>query len=193
MKNSPFFNQTHFVGVLVNEDLTETLEECRSFMNQKYGCKSGHKTPIHVTLIPPFALDENYTTHQLVENVRYVCETLYETKKLPFESKLDGFGSFSERTIFANVVTSDDWTNLRDSICKELQKAFPGCIKKDNKPFKTHISVANRDIPEGATYSALKSLSEVELPSSFNVDTIAVFTKKNNQWIVEDENVIFLN
>jgi hypothetical protein len=49
-----FTQQTHFIGVLLPEDITLTLEDCRRYMNQAYGCKSGHKTPIHVTLIPPF-------------------------------------------------------------------------------------------------------------------------------------------
>lgn len=159
-------------------------------MNQKYGCKSGHGTPIHVTLIPPFALDDRYTTYQLVETVRYACDTLNGLGKLPFESALDGFGSFSERTIFANVVTTENWTALRDSIIKEVQASFPGCIKKNGKPFKTHMSVANRDIPEGSTFEALQALSEIELPSSFKVEAIAIFTKKNNHWVAEEENII---
>ena len=190
MKNSPFNQQTHFVGVLVNEELTDTLEECRSFMNQKYGCKSGHGTPIHVTLIPPFALDDCYTTQQLVETVRYACDTLEGIGKLPFESSLEGFGSFAERTIFANVVTSESWTTLRDAVTKEVQASFPGCVKKSGKPFKAHISVANRDIPVGTTFEALKSLSEISLPSSFKVEAIAIFTKKNNRWIAEEGNII---
>lgn len=192
MKNIPFISQTHFIGVLVDQELEDTLEECRSFMNQKYGCKSGHKTPIHVTLIPPFALDDCYTTYQLVETVRYACETLEGIKKLPFKSTLNGFGSFAERTIYANVETSENWILLKNTIEKELSVSFPNCIKKSKKPFKAHISVANRDIPNGTIFEALQSLSEIELPSPFTVDTIAIFTKKNNMWIAEEENIIQL-
>lgn len=192
MKNSPFTQQTHFVGVLVNEELTETLEECRAFMNQKYGCKSGHGTPVHITLIPPFALDDRYTTFQLVETIRYAVETLNDIEKFPFESALDGFGSFSEKTIYANVVESEKWNELKDAITREVQASFPGCIKKGNKAFKPHLSVANRDIPEGATFEALKALSEIELPSSFKVESVAVFEKKNYRWVAEDKNIIVL-
>lgn len=44
--------QSHFLGVLIPEDLTLTLEDCRRYMNEAYGCKSGYGTPIHVTLVP---------------------------------------------------------------------------------------------------------------------------------------------
>ncbi len=47
-----FAQQTHFIGVLLPEDIAFTLEDCRRYMNQAYGCKSGHKTPIHITLVP---------------------------------------------------------------------------------------------------------------------------------------------
>lgn len=50
--NKNFQQQTHFLGVLIPEDLTLTLEDCRRYMNEAYGCKSGYGTPIHVTLVP---------------------------------------------------------------------------------------------------------------------------------------------
>ena len=54
--SSNFPQQTHFIGILLPEDITLTLEDCRRYMREAYGCKSGHATPIHVTLIPPFRL-----------------------------------------------------------------------------------------------------------------------------------------
>ena len=40
---SAVFQQSHFLGVLIPEDITLTLEDCR---------RSGYGTPIHVTLVP---------------------------------------------------------------------------------------------------------------------------------------------
>ena len=62
MKQNNFTQQTHFIGVLLPEDITLTLEDCRRYMREAYGCKSGHGTPIHVTLVPPFRLQEEYST-----------------------------------------------------------------------------------------------------------------------------------
>lgn len=39
---------------MLPEDLTLTLQDCRRYMNEAYGCKSRHGTPIHITLVPPF-------------------------------------------------------------------------------------------------------------------------------------------
>ena len=69
MKQNNFTQQTHFIGVLLPEDLTLTLQDCHRYMNEAYGCKSGHGTPIHVTLVPPFRLQEDYTTEEPVRSI----------------------------------------------------------------------------------------------------------------------------
>ena len=69
MKQNNFTQQTHFIGVLLPEDITLTLEDCRRYMREAYGCKSGHGTPIHVTLVPPFKLQEEYSTADLVRAI----------------------------------------------------------------------------------------------------------------------------
>jgi len=59
------------------EDLTLTLQDCRRYMNEAYGCKSGHGTPIHVTLVPPFRLQEEYSTEDLARAIeKEVDETV---------------------------------------------------------------------------------------------------------------------
>lgn len=69
MKQNNFTQQTHFIGVLLPEDITLTLEDCRRYMREAYGCKSGHGTPVHVTLVPPFRLQEEYSTEDLVRAI----------------------------------------------------------------------------------------------------------------------------
>ena len=66
MKQNKIPQQTHFIGVLLPENITLTLEDCRRYMNEVYGCKSGHGTPIHVTLVPPFRLQEEYSSADLI-------------------------------------------------------------------------------------------------------------------------------
>ena len=58
-----------FYWCLLPEDITLTLEDCRRYMNEVYGCKSGHGTPIHVTLVPPFRLQEEYSTADLISAI----------------------------------------------------------------------------------------------------------------------------
>ena len=178
MKQTNIPQQTHFIGVLLPEDITLTLEDCRRYMNEVYGCKSGHGTPIHVTLIPPFRLQEEYSTADLISAI----EKEVLPKGLGFTAHIDNFDAFGDRTLFANVVAGDAWTTLRDKTVQTILNACPGCAKKDKKPFQPHATVANRDIPVGIMTKALQVMNELNLAEDFLVDNITIFERKGNRW-----------
>ncbi len=177
-KNFP--QQTHFLGVLVPDDITLTLEDCRRYMNENYGCKSGYGTPIHVTLVPPFRLPEEFRTSDLAAAIEK--EVLPLAEKLRFDAHIENFDAFGDRTVFAKVIASKNWTALRDKVVAAVLNAAPGCTKKDQRPFQPHLTVANRDIPAGASVNALKVLNELNLVEDFPVDNITIFERKGGRW-----------
>ena len=177
-KNFP--QQTHFLGVLVPDDITLTLEDCRRYMNENYGCKSGYGTPIHVTLVPPFRLPEEFRTADLVAAIEK--EVLPLAEKIKFDAHIENFDAFGDRTVFAKVTASKNWTALRDKVVAAVLNAAPGCTKKDQRPFQPHLTVANRDIPAGASVNALKVLNELNLVEDFQVDNITIFERKGGRW-----------
>ncbi|EID84076.1 hypothetical protein MSI_24980 [Treponema sp. JC4] len=178
MKQNNIPQQTHFIGVLLPEDITLTLEDCRRYMREAYGCKSGHGTPIHVTLVPPFRLQEEYSTADLV----HAIEKDVLPKGLGFIAHIDNFDAFGDRTLFANVIASDSWTRLRDETVKAILNACPGCTKKDQRPFRPHGTVSNRDIPAGVMTDALQVMNEMQLVEDFPVDNITIFERKGSRW-----------
>jgi len=171
--------QTHFIGVLLPEDITLTLEDCRRYMREAYGCKSGHATPIHVTLVPPFQLPDEYSTEDLARGI----EDDVLPKGLGFTGHIDNFDAFGDRTLFAKVVKDEKWTALRDAVYSAVVMAAPGCTKKDSRPFHPHISVANRDIPAGVMTDALQVMNELNLAEDFPVDNITIFERQNGKWV----------
>lgn len=177
-KNFP--QQTHFLGVLVPDDITLTLEDCRRYMNKNYSCKSGYGTPIHVTLVPPFRLPEEFRTADLAAAIEK--EVLPLAEKLKFDAHIENFDAFGDRTVFAKVIASKNWTALRDKVVAAVLNAAPGCTKKDQRPFQPHLTVANRDIPAGASVNALKVLNEMNLVEDFPVDNITIFERKGGRW-----------
>ena len=200
MKTNNFVQQTHFIGVLLpdahapkaqtsiisthasgakaTQDITLTLEDCRRYMNEAYGCKSGHGTPIHVTLVPPFHLPEQYSTKDLIEAI----ETNVLPKSLSFSGHIENFDAFGDRTLFAKVITNEQWTKLRDETVKAVLNACPGCTKKDQRPFQPHLTVASRDIPVGVMTEALQVMNELKLVEDFPVDNITIFERKGSRW-----------
>ncbi|MBQ1198315.1 MAG: 2'-5' RNA ligase family protein [Spirochaetaceae bacterium] len=181
-KNNNFIQQTHFIGVLVPEDITHTLEDCRRYMNQTYGCKSGYGTPIHITLVPPFCLPEEFSTEDLVFSIKENVLSLGD--KIKFYGHIENFDAFGDRTIFAKVIPNKKWTILRDKTLEAVFKIDFSCAKKDKRPFQPHLTVANRDIPFGASVQALEVMNELNLIEDFPVDNITIFERKGNKWCI---------
>ncbi len=178
MKKQKLPQQTHFIGVLTPEDITLTLEDCRRYMNEAYGCRSGHLTPIHVTLIPPFRLPEEYSTEDLAKAI----EQDVIPAGLHFTAKINNFDAFGDRTLFAKVERDDKWTALRDAVYSAVIKAAPGCTKKDQRPFTPHLTVSNRDIPTGVTKDAIEVMNELNLVETFPVNNVTIFERKSSRW-----------
>jgi len=179
--NRGFAEQTHFIGVLLPEDLTQRLEGCRRYMNQQYGCRSGHGTPIHVTLVPPFQLPAPCTTADIAAAL---AQMVAEKKWHAFNAKIEGFDAFGDRTLFAKVLPSAVWTAFRAAVCSAVAATSPGAVRKDHRPFQPHITVANRDIPPGASTEALEYLNQMELKAAFPVDNITIFERKDRRWVI---------
>lgn len=83
---------------------------------------------------------------------------------------------------FANVVAGEAWTRLRDETVKAVLNACPGCTKKDQRPFKTHATVANRDVPAGVMTEALQVMNKLKLVEDFPVDNITIFERRGSRW-----------
>ena len=147
-------------------------------MREAYGCKSGHGTPIHVTLVPPFRLQEEYSTEDLARAI----EKDVFPKGLGFTAHIDNFAAFGDRTLFANVVAGDEWTRLRDETVKAVLNACLGCTKKDQRPFQPHGTIANRDVPAGVMTEALQVMNELKLVEDFPVDIITIFERRGSRW-----------
>ena len=178
-RNGNFPQQTHFIGVLLPEDITLTLEDCRRYMREAYGCKSGHATPIHVTLVPPFRLPDEYSTEDLAR----ALESEVLPKGLGFTGHIDNFDAFGDRTLFAKVVTDAKWVALRDAVYGAVVKTAPGCTKKDGRPFSLFLSCSNRDIPAGVMTDALQVMNELNLVEDFPVDNVTIFERQGGKWV----------
>ena len=170
-------SQTHFIGVSVPDHLSSILSDCRSWMGEKFGCRSGFMTPFHVTLVPPFALSDP----ELIGNLAAAIASCAREQSA-FSARARGFGTFAERTLFARVEPDERWGLLREALYARLAAALPDLLRKDTRPFVPHLTVANRDIPAFAVAPALRYLEEIALDETFPADNITLFERRHGVW-----------
>ena len=162
---------------MVPSEIEEKILEFRSYMSERYGCKSGHGTPPHITLIPPFMLSGDFDDGDVKSAVEDAVQKATKSGVLPFDAKISGFGAFEERTLFAHVESDERWTKLRDFFTQSFQTNLPGSVRKSSKIFTPHVTVANRDIPAGIMDEALQFLSNMDFHAEFSVEEIALFKR----------------
>ena len=174
-------NNTHFIGFLPPPDIRRVVESDRKW-SEKYGCRSGHSTPVHVTLVSPFSSQKS--TGEIKDTLNGILPLLS-----PFSSKVEGYGSFGNRTIFLRVEPSGDWDNLSKTLSKGL-KAMGERVKVENKPLVPHLTVANRDIRRNKFDFLFSSLSSHSFSSLFIVDSVALFHREGRGWRVDEEDIL---
>lgn len=172
--------QTHFIGVLPPDEIAATLEDRRRYMREKYGCYSGQQTPLHITLVPPFHLPEEFSLRDLAESI--ISEIQPYSDELRFSAVIENFDAFGDRTIFAKIIQDERWTKLRNKVLESVLNFIPNCTKKDRRPFLPHITIANRDIPSGVSKDVLEVFNESDFTESFEVDNVTIFERKNYRW-----------
>lgn len=172
-----FVHHSHFLGLPVPSGIEEMIFDCRDYMQSAYGCKSGYGTPPHITLIAPFTLPDGLTDRSVYECAFSALGDCRLQGLFPFEVSINGFGCFSERTLFAHVEDSETWQKLHSLFISQFSKEIPGAIKRSDRRFYPHLSVANRDIPAGAMDEALKHFAQLNLSEQFTASEICIYTR----------------
>ena len=173
---------THFIAVPLDEENAAEIEVYRAYMRERYQCRSGQKTPAHVTLIPPFRIDNGAEATYSQGRTELVEALLLHADSLPraFTAGVAGFGAFGERTIYARVLPDQEWDVLRDLVRKALSQTVR--LPPPGKHFIPHLTIANRDIPSGAVAGALAHLSQQDLAFTFPVDRVALYEMHTGRW-----------
>jgi 2'-5' RNA ligase len=76
----------YFIALVLPAYLNDKILVWKNFMQERYNCKVGLKSPAHITLIPPFWMEENkeaalfYEANSLANN--FVFQLLNREKFL---------------------------------------------------------------------------------------------------------------
>lgn len=174
----------HFVAIIPPEPLQSEVYDIKEYISAKYpSTKSSLKSPAHITIIPPFSVQpgSEEVLVKLLENVIVGA--------LPFQLRLQGFDFFNKQTIYVHVQESKDLQNLYDSLYPHFVHIF-GKDKSHifNRPFKAHMTVANRDFTESDFAAAKAEFEQKEFAADFEVSAVILlrFDSKLNKWVLSN-------
>lgn len=170
--------QMYFIAHVLPEELNKKILNYKQDMLEKYSCTVGLKSPAHITLIPPFWMDEQKETQLLAD-----VDRLYQPFH-PFPVQTNHFSAFKPRTIFIDVVVDEALASLKkegDEFFK--RETFYG-IKVDSRPFHPHITIATRDLHKKSFFEAWPSFQQETFKETWIAGGVSVLRHNKKNWDV---------
>jgi 2'-5' RNA ligase len=173
----------YYVAIVCPREIDEKVYQFKEWMRKQFGCMVALKSPGHITLIPPFWMDEA-REDELIKSLQQFNSDLKP------EIHLNGFSHFGDRVLFINVPDNIHLTSLKEQTEEHFLENFSGLIRKDERPFHPHITIANRDISPGTFVKAWAHFSKEIFENSFIANEISILKLISGKWNVIAEKKI---
>jgi 2'-5' RNA ligase len=179
----PETHRMYYVAIVCPKHIDEKVVQLKEWMRKQFGCMVALKSPGHITLIPPFWMNE--------AREEELTATLQQLNNIETATVgLNGFSHFSDRVLFIQVNDNEHLTNLKNKTEEHFLKQFSGIIKKDERPFHPHVTIANRDIKPSAFLKAWEHFSKEDFNEMFVADSVSLLKLINGRWeMIKDKKI----
>ena len=168
----------YFLAILTPPEVNHKVLEWKYYMREHFGCVVAMKSPAHITLISPFWMNEEME-NELGEDV----QTFSATQKA-FKIELKDFDAFRPKVIFLHVKPSDKLAAFRSAIEVHLLSHQKYPIRKEERTFHPHVTIANRDLMRKDFPEAFKHFSKIAYTQTFFANDIALLKHNGGEWNV---------
>ncbi len=169
----------YMVALVPPKKLVERLEEVRQEFASNYNCKAALKTPVHLTLVPPFQLE--------VEKEEELVAALKAGEELNrFAVELKDYGTFLENEVlFVSVNPSVELSVLQQAVKAWVHEGFEVSEKYHNhEEYHPHITIGRKDIPKGRFADAAKEYAELRFAAKFENKAFYLWKHNGKIWEV---------
>ena len=168
----------YYVAIVAPAEINQQILKWKNFFKENYNCLVGLKSPAHVTLISPFWMKEE------LEPVFISDIKKFSITKNRFEIALKDFGAFKPRTIFVDVVKSERLNELYSFFSDFIYRQNKYPIKKEDRSFHPHVTLATRDLHKKAFYEAWENFSVKKYEATWIVNGISLLRHNKKNWDV---------
>jgi 2'-5' RNA ligase len=166
----------YFIAIVAPEQINRQVLEWKHYMLQHFNCKVALKSPAHITLIPPFIMPIDMQP-ELEEQLQ-----LFSARQQSFTIQLKNFAAFKPRVLYVHVQPNTHLNDLQANLEAFLlqHKQFP--IKKEERSFHPHVTIANRDLQKEDFSLAWQHFQQVAYDVSFPANAIALLQHNGHIW-----------
>jgi 2'-5' RNA ligase len=171
-------SKMYFIAIVAPEEVNATILKWKQLMKERFNCAVALRSPAHITLIPPFWLDEKD------ENELKNAIGEFSQSCASFEISLKNFATFKPRVIYVDVLPNQQLQSLHVQLEEFLvvKEQFP--IDKEERPLHPHVTIATRDLHKKAFQEAWGIFKEKRYETSWIASNISILKHDQKKWDV---------
>lgn len=170
--------QMYFIAIVLPQHLNEKVLNYKNMMLEKYNCTVGLKSPAHITLVPPFWM-EDQKEQQLISDIENLSNYLY-----PFHISTNNFSAFKPRTIFIEPILTDELFKVKKATDNLFRNNSLYNITIETRPFHPHITIATRDLFKKSFYEIWPWFAEKKFMEEWITEGISILRHNKKNWDV---------
>lgn len=168
----------YFIALVAPEYIGKEALKWKLWMKEKYDCEVALKSPAHITLVPPFWMNPES------ENELAAFLDDFSLMQYSFIIQLKNFFHFGYKVIFIDVPENEEINRVRNSLFNSLLSAAKFPVKKDERFFHPHITIATRDLHKRAFHEAWEYFKEKNYAAGWAVENISLLKHDKKNWNV---------
>jgi 2'-5' RNA ligase len=168
----------YFIALVLSSEINEEILKWKLFMKDHFSCMVALRSPAHITLVPPFWMSDN------LQNILEMAIGQFSEHQVPFEVHLKNFSAFKPKVIYVEVLANPNLQTLYAELFDYLiaQDLFP--IKKDDRPFHPHVTIATRDLHKKAFHEAWEGFKNKNYEASGTITGVSILKHNKKNWDV---------
>jgi 2'-5' RNA ligase len=170
------FSMLYFIAIVAPDEINQQVLEWKNYMLQRFNCKVALKSPAHITLVPPFDMPD--TAEQTLQELLQP----FAARQQSFPIHLKNFAAFKPRVIYVDVQPSEPLNDLKINLETCLQQANHFPIKKEERSYHPHVTIANRDLKNDNFPEAWQHFQPVSDEVAFQANALSLLRHKNHVW-----------
>lgn len=168
----------YFIALVTPEEINKQVLKWKQLMFDRFNCSVALRSPAHITLIPPFWMNPELEA-ELQESIRSFADS-----QNAFEIELQNLSFFKPSVIFVEVIKNDKLLQLHENLTSCLIDKDHFHIKKDERPFHPHITIAARDLQKKAFYEAREIFKDKKYYARWQAGSISILRHNKKNWDV---------
>src|ERR1043165_9812468 len=168
----------YFMALVAPADINQQVLKWKMRMKENFKCEVALRSPAHITLIPPFWMKPELEK-ELVDTTNNFC-----ANENSFNIQLNNFSYFKPKTIFIDVVKNDDVEMLMQHLEAYLISSGLFPLKKEERPFHPHVTIATRDLYKKAFFEAWDYFKGKNYQAEWLAEGISLLRHNKKNWDV---------